>query len=72
MENVVQFLVGLQAEYDALKEKNPNTLYFTSDTHCIYRGDVLFASGLLENLEQDSNFEIYGGSALDVLEEEGE
>ena len=51
MESILKFLVGSQAQYDALQVKDDNTLYFIIDTHRIYRGDKLFASGLIENLE---------------------
>ena len=67
MENILKLLIGSQAQYDALQVKDHNTLYFIIDTHRIYRGDILFASGLIENLEQVSNIELYGGSATDVL-----
>ena len=70
MENILKLLVGSQAQYDALQVKDDNTLYFIIDTHRIYRGNILFASGLIENLEQVSNIELYGGSA--TLEQEGE
>lgn len=30
--------VGTQEQYDALETKNPNYLYFTSDTHKLYKG----------------------------------
>lgn len=72
MENILKLLVGSQAQYNAIQVKDDNTLYFIIDTHRIYRGDVLFASGLIENLEQVNNIELYGGSATDVLEQEGE
>ena len=72
MENILRFLVGSQAQYDALQVYDDNTLYFIIDTHRIYRGDVLFASGLIENLEQINNIELYGGSATDMLEQVGE
>ena len=72
MENILKFLAGSQAQYDALQVKDDDTLYFIIDTHRIYRGDKLFASGLIENLEQVSNIELYGGSAADALEQEGE
>lgn len=72
MENIIKFLVGSQAEYDALQVKDSNTLYFIIDTHRIYRGSLLFASGLIENLGQIENIELYGGSATEVLEQEGE
>ena len=72
MDNILKLLVGTQAQYNALQAKDDNTLYFIIDTHRIYRGGVLFASGLIENLEQINNIELYGGSAADVLEQEGE
>lgn len=72
MENILKLLVGSQAQYNSLQVKDDNTLYFIMDTHRIYRGDTLFASGLIENLEQINNIELYGGSAIDVLEQEGE
>lgn len=67
MQQIVKFLSGLQAEYDSLEVKDENTLYFTIDTHRIYRGSLLFASGLIENLMQNKDIELYGGSATDVM-----
>ena len=67
MENILKLLVGSQAEYDNLEIKDSNTLYFIIDTHRIYRGSLLFGSGLIENLNQINEIELYGGSA-----EEGE
>ena len=67
MQQIVKFLSGLQAEYDSLEVKDENTLYFIVDTHRIYRGSLLFASGLIENLMQNEDIELYGGSATDVM-----
>lgn len=67
MQQIVKFLSGLQAEYDSLEVKDENTLYFIIDTHRIYRGSLLFASGLIENLMQNKDIELYGGSATDVM-----
>ena len=67
MQQIVKFLSGLQAEYDSLQVKDENTLYFIIDTHRIYRGSLLFASGLIENLMQNKDIELYGGSATDVM-----
>jgi hypothetical protein len=67
MEDILKFLVGSQAQYNALEVKDDNALYFITDTHRIYRGDKLFASGLIENLEQVGSIEFYGGSATDIL-----
>ena len=68
MQQIVKFLSGLQAEYDSLEVKDENTLYFIIDTHRIYRGSLLFASGLIENLMQNEDIELYGGSATDVMQ----
>ena len=68
MQQIVKFLSGLQAEYDSLQVKDENTLYFIIDTHRIYRGSLLFASGLIENLMQNEDIELYGGSATDVMQ----
>jgi hypothetical protein len=51
MDNIMKLLVGSQAQYDALQVKDEMALYFIMDTHRIYRGEKLFASGLIENLE---------------------
>ena len=51
MEQILNFLTGTQAQYDSLLNKDDGTLYFILDTHRIYRGEVMFASGLIENLE---------------------
>ena len=67
MQQIVKFLSGLQADYDSLEVKDENTLYFIIDTHRIYRGSLLFASGLIENLMQNEDIELYGGSATDVM-----
>ena len=67
MQQIVKFLSGSQAEYDSLEVKDENTLYFIIDTHRIYRGSLLFASGLIENLMQNEDIELYGGSATDVM-----
>lgn len=42
MSNEVEFYEGSQSEYEGLSEKFPNRLYFTSDTHRIYKGEDLY------------------------------
>ena len=69
MNPIMKLLVGSQAEYDALEVKDSNALYFIIDTHRIYRGSLLFASGLIENLGQNESFELFGGTATDVIKE---
>lgn len=38
---------GTQAQYDALTTKNDNYLYFTSDTHKLYKGSVDYTDNLI-------------------------
>ena len=38
---------GTQAEYDALATKNPNYLYFTSDTGKLYKGTIDYTDNLI-------------------------
>ena len=44
MAQQVQFVYLGQSEYDTLESKSPGQLYFTSDTHRIYRGTDLYAT----------------------------
>lgn len=41
----VKFKVGTQAQYDQITEKDPTALYWLTDTHKLYKGDLLFAIG---------------------------
>lgn len=50
MAQHIQFVNLTQEEYDNLV-KNPGRLYFTSDTHRIYKGDDLYAGSDLDELE---------------------
>ena len=45
MANVI-FKVGTKALYDALEQKDSNTLYWLTDTREVYKGEDLFAVGL--------------------------
>lgn len=44
MANVI-FKVGTKALYNALEQKDTNTLYWITDTNEIYKGDLLFGVG---------------------------
>lgn len=44
MLSEVEFYEGSQSEYGALSKKFPNRLYFTNDTHRIYKGEDLYGS----------------------------
>ena len=38
---------GTQAQYDAIETKNPNFLYFTSDTGKLYKGNIDYTNNLM-------------------------
>ena len=44
MAQQIQFIYLSQSEYDNLASKNVGKLYFTSDTHRIYKGSDLYAA----------------------------
>ena len=44
MANVI-FKVGTRAQFEALLEKNVNTLYWLTDTQELYKGDILYGVG---------------------------
>ena len=44
MANVI-FKVGTKSLYNALEQKDTNTLYWLTDTKEIYKGDTLFGTG---------------------------
>jgi hypothetical protein len=48
MSQQVQFIHLSQSEYDTLGSKNARQLYFTSDTHRIYRGDEIYANPIFD------------------------
>ena len=45
-QNVI-FKIGTREQFDAIVTKNPNALYWLSDTQELYKGDVLFGKGSL-------------------------
>ena len=44
MANVI-FKVGTKALFDALEQKDTNTLYWLEDVQELYKGNLLFATG---------------------------
>lgn len=44
MAQQIQFIYLTQSDYDALESKNTGRIYFTSDTHRIYKGPDLYAA----------------------------
>lgn len=45
-EKLLQFSYGTQAEYDALTTYDEGTLYWTTDTLALYKGDKLYNGGV--------------------------
>lgn len=46
MAELLNFLYGTQANYDLIEEYDPNSLYFTTDTLALYKGDKLYNGGV--------------------------
>jgi hypothetical protein len=57
MADKVKFLKGLQAEYDALTQKDESTFYYTIDTGRLYIGDKCIS------LTEEIMYIIDGGTA---------
>ena len=55
MSNEVEFYEGSQSEYEGLSEKFPNRLYFTSDTHRIYKGEDLYGKSDQSDWNKNDN-----------------
>lgn len=60
MVNPVVFKFGLRAQYDALQTKDPNALYFLTDSHELYKGADAIAtnSGLYSDIKTVENSDI--------------
>ena len=54
MTNQVQFIQLSQEEYDNISSKKNGSIYFTTDTHRIYKGGDLYASITFDTLEVGS------------------
>ena len=62
MAQQIQFVQLAQSEYDGLSSKSPGNIYFTSDTHRIYKGSDLYAATTFDQL----NFNEIDASSLTV------
>lgn len=62
MAQQIQFIYLTQSEYDALNPKNAGRIYFTSDTHRIYKGSDLYAATTFDQL----NFSAIEASSITV------
>ena len=51
MANQVQFIQLSQEEYDNISSKKNGSIYFTTDTHRIYKGGDLYASTTFDTLK---------------------
>lgn len=54
MAQPVKFIYLSQSEYDALTTKEVGSIYFTSDTDRIYRGNILYATTEFDEITADS------------------
>lgn len=50
MAQQVQFVYLTQSEFDGISSKSNGKIYFTSDTHRIYRGNDLYATTSFDTL----------------------
>lgn len=52
--SMIKWVIGTSTQYKALSQKDPNTLYFLSDTQEIYKGSTSFtqSSELVENFPE--------------------
>ena len=62
MAQQIQFIYLTQSEYDSLASKNIGRIYFTSDTHRIYKGSDLYAATTFDQL----NFSAIQASSITV------
>lgn len=67
MANNVLFKQGTQEKYDALAEKNPNALYWLTDTQRLYRGDTLYGTGKAASATVDGLLSAEDKRKLDAL-----
>lgn len=60
MANPVVFKFGYKAQYEALQPKDPNALYFLTDSHELYKGEYAIAtnSGLYSDIKTIENSDI--------------
>ena len=62
MAQQIQFIYLTQSDYDSLASKNVGRIYFTSDTHRIYKGSDLYAATTFDQL----NFSSIDASSITV------
>ena len=67
MENLVKFRSTTQAKYDALVTKDSKSLYFTTDTHRIYKGGELFSISDVSNLATKDDATLTRESIVDSV-----
>ena len=69
MAQQIQFIYLTQSDYDGLLSKNQGRIYFTSDTHRIYKGPNLYAATTFDQLtfnEIDASSITVDGSAVSL------
>ena len=61
------FEVGTKAQFDALKVKDNNVMYWLTDTQELYKGDIRYAVGKLANEDNDGLLSSDDKKLLNVL-----
>jgi len=69
MAKNVYFKHGTQAQFDALDTKDPNTLYWLTDTQRLYNGNKLFGDGFAVSaiMPADGSIEVGGNGAARTI-----
>lgn len=76
IDQQVKFKSTSQEVYDNLAEKDPNSLYFAEDSQKLYKGDIQFSNGLIDEsnfipiyeLSEDEFWDKVNSGQLDVAE----
>lgn len=74
IDQQVKFKSTSQEVYDNLAEKDPNSLYFAEDSQKLYKGDIQFSNGLIDEsnfipiyeLSEDEYWDKYNSGQLDL------
>ena len=64
---LLNFAYGLQAKYDLLESKDQGTLYFTTDTKHLYKGDVLY-NGVFEVVDDFPDTDAAEGNVVYIVD----
>lgn len=69
--NIVQFKQGLKSNYLSIETKDPNTLYFCTDTQEFFLGSAQYSLQLASSISDSSNGQAAdAGMLYDIFEEQ--